>query len=79
MAISLRISEEKEALIKELAQKTGKTETAFILEAIDEKLSLLRDRETRIRHFAGWLSHEEAQDLRNATAVFEKVTEGDWE
>ena len=79
MPISLRIPAEKEALIQELAQKTGKTKTAFILEAIDEKLSLLRDREQMIRQFAGWLSHEEAEELRKATAVFDQVGEGDWE
>ena len=79
MAISLRIPEEKENLIREQAQKAGKTKTAFILEAIDEKLSLLRDRESGIRQFAGWLTHAEAQDLRDATAVFDKVNEGDWE
>ena len=72
MAISLRIPVEKEEIIRELAQKEGKTITAFVLEAIDEKIAALKERQTRIRQFAGWMSHEEAAGLRQATDIFSK-------
>lgn len=79
MAISLRIPAEKEEIIRELAQKEGKTKTAFVLEAIDEKIAALKDRQTRIRQFAGWMSHEEAEELRQATDIFNRINDGDWE
>lgn len=79
MAISLRIPAEKEEIIRELAQKEGKTKTAFVLEAIDEKIAALKDRQTRIRQFAGWMSHEEAKELRQATDIFNRINDGDWE
>ncbi len=40
MPLSLRIPPEKESMIAEAARKAGKTKTAFILEAVDEKLGL---------------------------------------
>lgn len=78
MAISLRIPVEKEEIIRALAQKEGKTKTAFILAAIDEKIASLRDRQTRIRQFAGWMSHEEAAELRQATDIFNRISDEDW-
>lgn len=78
MAISLRMPEEKEEIIKILAQKEGKTKTAFVLAAIDEKIAALKDRQTRIRQFAGWMSHEEAAELRQATNIFNCINDGDW-
>ncbi len=79
MPISLRIPPEREAMISEAARKEGKTKTAFILEAIDEKLGIRRERTARIRSFAGWMTREEADDLRKATETFEQIREGDWE
>jgi hypothetical protein len=55
-----------------------KTKTAFIIEAVDEKLGLVKNREKELRDFAGWLSHKEAEELRRATAVFDDIQEGDW-
>jgi hypothetical protein len=78
MPLSLRIPPEKEKLIEMAARKEGKTKSAFILEAIDEKLGLNRNREQRIRELAGWLSHEEAEELRDSVAVFDRIHEGDW-
>ena len=49
-----------------------------ILEAIDEKLGMTRTREQMIRDLAGWLSHEEAEELRKSVAVFDQIHEGDW-
>jgi len=78
MPISLRITKEKEEMIKKKARRQKQTKTAFILEAIDEKLGLAKSREEIIRETAGWLSHEDAQGLRKALAVFEQVNEDDW-
>jgi len=52
---------------------------AYIFEAVDEKLDLVKDREKQIREFAGWLSHAEAEELGKATEVFNQVNEGDWD
>lgn len=79
MPISLRIPPEREAMISEAARKEGKTKTAFILEAIDEKLGIRRERAARIRSFAGWMTREEADELREAMEPFERIHEGDWE
>ncbi|MDH3886046.1 MAG: hypothetical protein OET63_17630 [Desulfobacterales bacterium] len=79
MPISLRIPPEKEKRIQKFAQKTGTTKTAVILSAVDEKLGLSKNREQIIRELAGWLSHEEASELREAVDVFSRIHEGDWE
>ena len=55
-----------------------KTKTAFILEAIDEKLGISKSREQIIRETAGWLSHNDAQELRKALDAFAKVREEEW-
>ena len=46
------------------SKKTEKTKSAFIVEAIDEKLGLVKNREKTIRQPVGWLTHEEAEELR---------------
>ena len=79
MPISLRIPPDKEEMIQKFAKKAGMTKTAVILSAIDEKLGLTKNREQSIRELAGWLSHEEALELREAIEVFNQVHEGDWE
>jgi hypothetical protein len=55
------------------------TKTAVILTAVDEKLGLTKNREQTIRELSGWLSHEEAAELREAIDVFSQIHEGDWE
>jgi hypothetical protein len=65
-------------MIEKAAIKDGKTKTAFVIEAIDEKLGLVRNRESALRDFAGWLSGKEAKELRRAMGVFETIQEGDW-
>ncbi len=79
MSLSLRVSLEKKEMLKKAAAKTGKTKSAYILEAIDEKLGLIRGREQMIRKFAGWLSPEEAKELRESVRVFDEVSKGDWD
>ena len=78
MPVSLRVPPEKVEMIRAAAAKAGVSKTAYILEAIDEKLGIVKDREQTIREIAGWLSHEEAEELRQATSVFEEIHEGDW-
>jgi predicted DNA-binding protein len=79
MPLSLRIPPEKEKLIKKAAAKAGKTKSAFVLEAVDEKLGLVEDREQTIRKLAGWLSTEEAKKLRESLRVFNQIHDGDWD
>ena len=79
MPISIRVPPEKEKIIQRFARKAGTTKTAVIISAVDEKLGLTKTREQSIRELAGWLSHEEANELRETLAVFDQVHEGDWE
>jgi predicted DNA-binding protein len=78
MPLSLRIPPEKEKMIKIASEKAGKTKSAFIAEAIDEKLGIIKDREKMVRQLAGWLTHEEAEELRNSLDVFNHIVEDDW-
>ncbi len=78
MPISLRIPPEKDKMIQKAAKKSGTTKTAIILEAVDEKLGLTKTREQLIRELAGWLTHEEAYELRQSVEVFSQISEGDW-
>jgi hypothetical protein len=79
MPISLRISAAKEQLISRAAKMAGKTKTGFILDAVDEKLQLVQNREQLIRRTAGWLSSAEGSALRKEMEVFEQVNEADWQ
>ncbi len=79
MPLSLRIPPEKDRLIRIAAEKAGKSKSAFIIEAIDEKLGIGKSKEKRIRDFAGWATREEIEELREALEVFNKIDEGDWE
>ena len=78
MPLSLRIPLEKEKMIKIASKRAGKTKSAFIVEAIDEKLGLVKNRKETIRQLAGWLTHEEAEELRASLDVFNQINEGDW-
>ena len=79
MPLSLRMPPKKEEMIKKAAKRAGKTKSAYILEAVDEKLGLVKNREQMIREFAGWLSHDEAEERRNVTELFNQVNEEDWD
>jgi uncharacterized protein (DUF1778 family) len=78
MPISLRIPSETEDKIRRVAARSGKTKTAFILEAVDEKVGLLKNRERIVRESAGWLRHAEAEELRKAVGTLRKRHRGDW-
>jgi uncharacterized protein (DUF1778 family) len=75
MPISLRIPPEKEELIKQVAKKSGKTRIGFILNAVDKKLGLTKNREQIIRKTAGWLTPEETSELIANLKVFEEIHE----
>jgi len=77
--VSLRVSPEKEEMIRKAAARSRKSKTAYILEAIDEKLGTVQNREQTIRELAGWMSHEEAEELRSSLRVFDEIHEGDWD
>ena len=79
MPVSLRIPLEKEKKLRKEAAKSGKTKTAYILEAVDEKLGLAKSREQIVKGLAGWLSHQEAEELRKAVEVFNTIQQGDWD
>ena len=79
MPVSLRIPSGKGEMLRKAAAKSRKTKTAYILEAVDEKLGLVKNREQLAGELAGWLSHEEAQELRKAVEIFNKVDEEDWD
>ncbi len=78
MPTSLRIPQEKDKMITNVARKCGQTKTAFILNAVDEKLGLIKNREKVIRQEAGWMNRRETKELREAVEVFNKVDEDDW-
>ena len=78
MPLSLRIPPQKEALLRNYAKKKGKTKTAVILEAIDEKLGTKNDRSKLIKNLSGWMSHDETEELRSSLQVFDQINEGDW-
>jgi len=77
--VSLRIPPEKEEMIRKAAAKSRKSKTAYILDAIDEKLGIVRNRERTIRELAGWMSHDEAEELRSSLKVFDEIHKGDWD
>lgn len=79
MPLSLRIPPEKENKLKRAAAKAGKTKSAFILEALDEKLGLAEDRGQTVRKLAGWLSKEEARKLKTSVDIFSQVHKEDWD
>jgi uncharacterized protein (DUF1778 family) len=76
---SIRIPKKQEALIEKAAARSGVSKTAFILAAVNEKLGVLKDRSQLIRELAGWLSHEDATELRESVASFGEIHPGDWD
>lgn len=79
MPVSLRIPPEKDEMIRKAAAAAGKSKTAFILEAIDEKLGLIKNRRQLVRELAGWMTHAEAEELKRSLKVFDEIHDGDWD
>ena len=78
MPISLRIPESTQKLIRKAASKAGKTKTALILEAVHEKLGVVKPRKDLVRDTAGWLNKEDAQELRDSVEIFGEIDEKEW-
>jgi predicted DNA-binding protein len=78
MQVSLRVPREINERLSILAEKTGKTKTALILEALEEKYALKKDRASLIRNLAGWMSKVESDALRNAVSDFDTLHDKDW-
>jgi hypothetical protein len=79
MPVSLRVPPGKEEIVRKAAARSGKSKTAYILEAIDEKLGIVKNRERSVGKLAGWMSHEEANELRRSLKVFGEVKAGNWD
>jgi len=77
--LSLRIPPEKEDMIIKASKKAGKTKSAYIIEAIDEKIGIVKNREKTIRDLAGWMSHQETKELRKSLEVFNQINGEDWD
>lgn len=78
MPITLKIPPETDSILKALARMEGKTKATLILEALKEKYSFKKKRRELIKNSAGWMSPDEAAELRNSVAVFDLVDEKDW-
>ena len=78
MQLSLRVPPKTGERLKSLAAKTGKTKTALILEALDEKYEPKKDRSQLIRELAGWMSKADCKQLRESLADFDTIDDEDW-
>ena len=78
MQVSVRVPPKTGERLKSLSQKTGKTKTALILEALAEKYEPKKDRPQLVRDLAGWMSAKECQSLRNLVESFNAVDDEDW-
>jgi hypothetical protein len=67
------------ARLKSLAKRTGKTQTALILEALNEKYGIEKSRSQIVHDLAGWMSPSECNELRQALAHFDAVEDRDWQ
>lgn len=76
--ISLRIPSETNAKLQNMAARSGRTKTALIIDAVNEKYHIKKKRTELIRELAGWMSPEECAELRNAVADFNAINDGDW-
>lgn len=79
MQVSLRVPPETMARLKSLSKKTGKTQTALILEALHEKYGLAKSRSQLVHDLAGWMSPSECNELRQALADLDVVDDRDWQ
>ena len=78
MQISLRIPPETNAKLQIMATKSGKTKTALILDAVNDKYHMKKKRSELIRELAGWMTPEECAELRDAIADFNVIDDRDW-
>ena len=78
MQVSVRVPPKTGERLKSLSQKTGKTKTALILEALAEKYEPKKDRSQLVRDLAGWMSPKECQSLRKFVESVNAVDDEDW-
>lgn len=78
MHMSVRVPPETGACLEAISKKTGKTKSALIIEAINEKYRLQKDRSELIRNLAGWMKREESRTLRRALECCDTVDDVDW-
>ena len=79
MQISLRVSPETVERLQALAQQTGKTKTALIIEALYERYECKKDRAQLIRDVSGWMSPAECKSLRKSVENFNAIDDEDWQ
>jgi len=79
MQVSLRVPPKTGCRLNALAKKTGKTKSALIMEALDEKYCPEKDRAQIIRELSGWMPKTECSELREAVTEFNTVNEQDWQ
>jgi hypothetical protein len=79
MQVSLRVPEKTGNRLNSLAKKTGKTKSALIMEALDEKYYPEKDRAHLIRELSGWMPRTECNALREAVTEFNAVNDEDWQ
>ena len=78
MQVSFRVPSETSARLKSLAKKTGKTQTALIIEALNEKYAPPIKRSQLVRELAGWMTPSESDALRRSIADFDTIDDEDW-
>ena len=78
MQVSLRVPPKTGDRLNSLAKKTGKTKSALIMEALDEKYRPEKDRSQLIRELSGWMPKTECKELREAVTEFNTVDDEDW-
>jgi len=78
MQVSFRVPPKTGERLNSLAQKTGKTKSALITEALDEKYRPDKDRSQLIRKLSGWMPETECKELREAVIEFNMVDDEDW-
>jgi hypothetical protein len=65
-----------EEMIRQTAPKAVRSKTSLIAEDVDKKIVPHKSREQMIQKMAGWLTHQEAKELRQAVKVFERIDKG---
>jgi len=79
MQVSLRVPPNTGDRLNSLAKKTGKTKSALIMEALDEKYHPEKSRSQLIRELSGWMPKSECNELREAVTEFHAVNDEDWQ
>ena len=78
MQVSLRVPPKTGDRLNSLARKTGKTKSALIMEALDEKYCPKKDRAQLVRELSGWMPKTDCNELREAVSAFNTVNDEDW-